>query len=129
MKHLRLYLALSYFCPLFGILLLILLSIMQTSCVGTPEQRMSQLSRIANTALNVAVISGKVTPTQAALVKQAGQLIFESSTNREIKVEEVSALIVSSAVEVGAITPTQAEAMAAAQRVPLMPPVSALPTP
>lgn len=129
MKHLRPFLALSCFGSIFSILMALFISIMQTSCVGTPEQRMSQLSRIANLALNVAVVSGKVTPTQAAIVKQAGGLIFEASTNREIKVEEVSTLIVSSAVEVGAITPTQAEAMAAAQRVPLMPPVSALPTP
>lgn len=129
MKHLRLFLTLSGFGPLLCILLALLISIMQTSCVGTPEQRMNQLSRIANTALNVAVISGKVTPSQVAIVKQTGQLIFEASTNREIKVEEVSTLIVASAVEMGAITPTQAEALAAAERVPLTPPVAALPTP
>lgn len=129
MKHLRLFLTLSGFGPLLCIALLVLISIMQTSCVGTPEQRMNQLSRIANLALNVAVVSGKVTPTQAAIVKQAGGLIFEASTNREIKVEEVSTLIVASAVEMGAITPTQAEALAAAERVPLVPPAPALPTP
>jgi hypothetical protein len=129
MKHLRSFLNLSAFGRMLSIFLALLISVMQTSCVGTPEQRMNQLSRIANLAFNVAVVSGKVTPTQAAIVKQAGRLIFEASTNREIKVEEVSTLIVASAVEAGAITPTQAEALAAAERVPLVPPTPALPTP
>lgn len=120
MKSIRLFLA----C-----LLALIVTLPQASCTGTPEQRAASLSRLANLALNVAVVSGRITPTQAAIVKQAGALVFEAASNREVKVEEISTLIVATAVETGALTPTQAEQLAAAERVPLNPPASALPTP
>lgn len=100
------------------ILLLIVCALGLISCALTPDQQ-SALMRAANVALAVGEMSGKVSPKQAALIRQHGALILEASDNREATLAALGNAAVDVAVVQGALTQAEADKLRAAGQVPL----------
>lgn len=79
------------------------------------------LTQAANIALTAGVVSGRITPQQAELVREYGALLLNAEDG-PAKVAAISGAAVAVAEATGNLTPEQAEALRAAGTVPLEPP-------
>lgn len=98
---------------LAGLLALLLAAV--TSC--TTEGK-ATAARLGNVALTAGVISGRITPEQAELVRKHGALLL-AADSREAQVAAISAAALEAAVETGALTADEAERLKAAGKVPV----------
>lgn len=104
------------------------------SCMS--ESQKKQALGWGSLALTAAELSGGVNPSQAALARRAGVLLFTADPAKDPDgaLKLVSEEILQQAVASGKITPAQAEIMRAQGTVPLLPspvstpPVTVLPT-
>lgn len=91
-----------------------------SSCASEGGQE--ALTRAANVALAAGVISGRITPAQAAAVQKHGALIL-AAEDGPAKLAAIGLAALDVATETGKLTPEQAAALRAAGTVPLAPPV------
>lgn len=91
-----------------------------TSC--TTEGK-AAAARLGNVALTAGVISGRITPAQAELVRKHGALLLAAET-QEAQVAAISAAALEAAVETGALTAADAERLKAAGEVPVPDPAA-----
>ena len=108
-----------------------LISLGSTSCGDSTEKQREKLTTLAgyaNTALTLAQIGGVINEKQAALARQAGALILETSatTGTEAKVAVISEAVLAYVEKEKKMTPEQIDALRKAGTVNLMPPVSPL---
>jgi len=106
-------------------------SLSLTSCGDATEKQREKLTTLAgyaNTALTLAQIGGVINEKQAALARQAGALILETSatTGTEAKVAVISEAVLAYVEKEKKMTPEQIDALRKAGTVNLMPPVSPL---
>ncbi len=87
------------------------------SCSSSPDGK-AALTQAADIALTAGVVSGKITPQQAALVREYGALLFNAEDG-PAKVAAISAAAVAAAEATGNLTPEQAAALRAAGAVPV----------
>lgn len=90
------------------------------SCSSSPDGK-AALTQAANIALTAGVVSGRITPAQAELVREYGALLLNAEDG-PAKVAAISGAAVAVAEATGNLTPEQAEALRAAGTVPLEPP-------
>lgn len=96
--------------------LLAILLVAVTSC-STPEQT-ATVKRLGNVALTAGVISGRITPAQADLIRQHGALLLDAPSD-EARVAALSAAAVEAAVVTGALSPEEAALLKEAGKVPV----------
>jgi len=106
-------------------------SLSLTSCGDSTEKQREQLTKLAgyaNTALTLAQVGGVINEKQAALARQAGALILETSatTGTEAKVAVISEAVLAYVEKEKKMSPEQIDALRKAGTVNLMPPVSPL---
>lgn len=115
---------------LLGLFLLPLLAALMglglTSCTLPAGQR-AALTQAADIALTAGVITGRITPAQAELVRTAGALILTEEAGPE-KVVAISQAAVNAAEATGRLTPDQAAELREAGQVALPPEPVLLPT-
>lgn len=114
---------------LLGLFLLPLLAALMglglTSCVSSESPEVT-LTRLANVGLTAGVLSGRITPAQADLVRKHGALILAASDG-PAKVAAISNAALDAATQAGKLTPEQVEVLRAAGTVPLAPAAVDLP--
>jgi hypothetical protein len=86
-----------------------------TSCT---TQGKETVARLGNVALTAGVISGRITPAQAELVRKHGALLLAAET-QEAQVAAISAAALAAAVETGALSSSEASQLKAAGEVPV----------
>lgn len=96
-------------CASFGALL--------PSCQSADSR--AQLSRLADTVLAAGVLTGKINPQQAELIREGGKLVLDAIDGKEPQIAALSEVALKAAVESKAITPAEAELLTSAGTVPL----------
>lgn len=80
-----------------------------------------ELSVLADRALTAAVITGRIRPAEAELLREGGALILDASHRQQLPVQRLSQLVIKTAVQQGALKPAEAELLLAEPLVPLTP--------
>lgn len=106
-------------------MMMVLLALLLTAVTSCTTDGKAAVARLGNVALTAGVISGRITPAQAALVREHGALLLAADT-REAQVAAISAAALAAAVETGALSSAEASQLKAAGEVPVVadPPVA-----
>lgn len=95
-----------------------------TACKGTQAEQQAQLSQFANIAVNVLATTN---PDKAVLIRSGGALVTSALSGGGVDAVAASNLAVDLAVDKGKLTQAQADALKAANTVPLNPVTPVIP--